>query len=287
LIEKYGGKEKEMVSNVATSMMFTNMLIAIAIPIFFMIAYKKRYGVSLKGFFMGCLSFFLFAYILETVFHLVFLSIPPVKTLVQGSVLAHAVYGGLIVGICEETGRYFIMKVLMKNDHDNPYNSLMYGAGYGGLEVLLLLGLTMFSNWTCSVMINAELTDMLYEGLDEAGRLMMDEKISQLINSSPYIYMAPPVERIAALILHIALSVLVWTAVTKGMKYLYPMSIGFHFGFEVLSQLLSAYKLPMPLIEIIVMAYAVGVAYYAKNMVWDKQLKNSNIKPKRSYKDLI
>lgn len=54
----------------------------------------------------------------------------------------------------EETGRLIAMKFWMKKWLDFP-NALMYGIGHGGVEAILLGGLSGISNLVSMLMINS------------------------------------------------------------------------------------------------------------------------------------
>lgn len=59
-----------------------------------------------------------------------------------------------MAGLFEETGRFLAMRYVLKKEHGNAHNALMYGAGHGGLEMFVILSLGMINNLIYSVMIN-------------------------------------------------------------------------------------------------------------------------------------
>ena len=77
----------------------------------------------------------------------------PVSKALSENLWLYALYGGLAAGLFEETGRYLTMRFLMKGKWTRE-NALMYGAGHGGLEAVLILGMASVNNLLYSVMIN-------------------------------------------------------------------------------------------------------------------------------------
>lgn len=259
-----------MVSGASISIMFTNMIIAVFIPIFLLIAYRKRYGASYKAFFVGCATFAIFALVLESGLHMLVLNVLPTGKIIQENWILYALYGGLAAGLFEETGRFFAMKYVMRDECEKPYNALMYGAGHGGIEVLLVLGISMLTNWIYSVMINSGQISVLLEGLGEADKTAMQGVVDELVSMSPFVFMAAPVERISAVVFHISASVLIWVAVTKKVKWLYPVAILLHFGLDALAVTMSKLGVPVAILEAVVMAYSILVAVGTNKYVWKK-----------------
>ena len=64
------------------------------------------------------------------------------------------VYAALAAAVFEETGRLIAMKFWMKKWLDFP-NALMYGIGHGGVEAILIGGLSGISNLVSMLMINS------------------------------------------------------------------------------------------------------------------------------------
>ena len=127
----------------------------------------------------------------------------------------------------EETGRLCAFKLFFKNKNDRR-ESVMYGIGHGGVEAVLVSGLTMISYIAISAIINlsggmAGLT-VLGIGEDTASVLM-----TAFTGTNPFMYLVSGIERIMAIAFHISMSVLVFAAVKqKGRGWYYPLAIGLH-----------------------------------------------------------
>ncbi len=249
-----------MVSVLTIISIIFSMIFSVACLLVPAIIFWKKYKTSWKAFGLGCLVWFLFAGVLEQILHAIVLG-SPIGASIQNSTVLMAIYGGLAAGLFEETGRFVVMKFLLKKQYDNSRNALMYGAGHGGFEAFFLLGSGMLNNLIYSIMINAGLKEELISALPEEGRASMLAVFQNLINSKPFDFLMGDFERISAIILHIALSVLVWIAVTKKKTYFFPIAILVHALVDGLMVIVAGTGLPIPVVELVIFAMAVCTAF--------------------------
>lgn len=250
--------------------MVLSMLIGIAIPIGLCLFFRKKYGCSIKAFWMGCGVMLLFAFVLEQIVHMVVLS-SPIGAVIQGNVWLMALYGGLMAGLFEETGRFLAMRFLLKNTRDNDYNGLMYGAGHGGFEACYLLVLGMLNNLIYAVMWNTGNAQMLLDGLDANNQAVLQQALATLASTSPFMILISPLERVSAVIAQLSLSVLVWFAVKNaGSLKWYPIAIFLHFLLDFVAASLSGIGVPVMVIELVIFIMAIAMAFLAKK-VWNRE----------------
>lgn len=265
-----------MVSTLSIFFIIFNMIFSVACLLIPAIIFWKKYKTSWKAFGLGCAAWFIFAMVLEQILHTIVMG-SPLGASIQNSTVLLAVYGGLAAGLFEETGRFVVMKFFLKKQYDNPRNALMYGAGHGGFEAAFLLGTSMINNLVYSIMINAGQQEMLISALPEEGRASMLAVFQNLINSKPYDFLLGDFERISAIIIHIALSVLVWIAVTKKKTYFYPLAILVHALVDGLMVIVAGTGLPILVVELVILAMAVCTAFIA----W--KLYKIELKPTEKY----
>ena len=244
------------------------MVFAFGAPIVLLIYYKKK-GAEVLPFFIGCAVFIVFALILESLVHNIVLKGLPVGEKIMGSTLLYALYGGLMAGLFEETGRFVAFKTVLKKRQDNDRNALMYGAGHGGVEAIILLGFAYASNIVMSIMINTGLADKLTAGLSGDMLAQVQAIFGSLTGTAPTTYLLAIVERCAAIVTHISLSVLVWFAAKKpGKLWLYPLAILLHAALDGLTVVLAA-QLPVTAVEGCLVVMAVLLALLACG-VWKR-----------------
>ena len=236
-------------------------------PLALFIWLRLKKGAAIYPFFAGCAVMLLFAFILESGMHNLVLS-SPAGPVIRNNIWLYALYGGLMAGLFEETGRYLAFAFALKKYRAKNVNALMYGAGHGGFEAIVIVGLTMINNITWSYIINSGNAAALTAPLSGDALAQAEAGIAALISTPSYQFLLGGIERILAITLHIALSVLVWFAVKwDGKLYLYPLAIALHFAVDAGSALLSGFGVNVVLIEIVVGIFTMLTALLARK-VW-------------------
>lgn len=257
------------VSGLTMLFIAVSMLVSVAIPVGLCVFCRKKWRCDFLPFWVGCGVMFLFAFVLEQGIHAAVLSSAVGET-IRGNLWLYALYGGLMAGLFEETGRLVAMKFLLKKNRGNSYNALMYGAGHGGFEAFFILFFAMLNNLIYSVMINSGSTGMLLQGLDAANAAVLQSAFETLATASPFLFLAGAFERVCAVVAQLALSVLVWHAVSgKGKIGWYFLAVFLHLVLDMAAVLLSGFGLPAAVIELVVCAVAVGYALLAW-LVWKR-----------------
>lgn len=253
------------ISNLTIAVLAINALLGLALPLGLLLFLRKKTGCAFAPFFAGCLTFFLFVVVLESFVHSLVLT-GPFGQRIRETPWLYALYGGLAAGLFEETGRLLAMK-LLKKKYPQPGLSLMYGAGHGGMEVLLVMGLTMAQNLVYAIMINAGQTQAILASSPEAQAQVLASGLQSLAETPVWMFLLSPLERIIALVLHMSLSVLVWRAVTqKGKFWLYFAAIGIHALVDASAVLLQQYGVSVLVIEAALAAIDVAVVFLARRV---------------------
>lgn len=187
---------------------------------------KAPKGHGLMAVCTGAICFILSALMLEQMFHTLVFALFPALAQIP---FAYALYGGLAAGLFEETARLLGLRFLCRKQSSSAVIGLGYGVGHGGIEAIMLAGTAMISNVMVMAAINAGSTDALLAGLD--GELY-DAAVAQLQQISaipPVEFLAGGIERLIAMTLHIALSMLIWMVVTKRLSMgFYALAVGLH-----------------------------------------------------------
>lgn len=241
-------------------MMGVNALIGIAVPIVLACWITSKRKASWRSVLTGAGVFILFALILESLVHQVVLK-GPLGPSILGNTLYYALYGGLMAGLFEETGRFVCMKLVLRRDPSAPRTAVAYGIGHGGVEMLVIFGVTMVSNLTISVLMNAGMIDTILATVPEANRAQVAGQFAQLETLGIGTLLTGLWERFSAIVLQIGLSVIVWTAVRRGGRWLwlFPAAILLHALVDAVAVLLMK-SAGMLVTEIVVCAVAVAVA---------------------------
>ncbi|MDD4850362.1 MAG: YhfC family glutamic-type intramembrane protease [Gemmiger sp.] len=190
-------------------------LLALGVPLVLVVLCCRRSKHALRWILVGALCFMVGAMLLEQLCHqLVFGLFPGIAQ----SVPLYVLYGCLAAGVFEETARLVGLSILCRGGKGNTaLTGFAYGVGHGGIEALLLGG--------SAVAINA---GALLQAYTQPAS-MEPAQLAALAGMQPFTFVLPGVERVAALTLHIALSVLVWMVVTKRVPgWFYLVAVALH-----------------------------------------------------------
>ena len=243
-------------------------LVSIGVPVFLMFYVKFRAKTKINFFFIGAAMYVISAMMLEQICHSLVFGLT--KGAIQNNIWLYALYAGAAAAIFEETGRLVAMKYFMNNgklriDHAGAF---MYGIGHGGAEAILLSGMTCFNNLTTAVMVNSGSMAQTMKTLDAASRKQVEAGVQQLVSTPPVTFYMAGVERVLAIILQIALTILIYQALRQNKKELATLAYLLHFAVDFVTVAAGSF-LPILSVECLIaaMTAAVGVTAY---FVWQK-----------------
>lgn len=240
--------------------MSVNALLGIAVPVCLSLYLVRRHHAKASTILIGAGTFILFALVLEAIMHQLVLKGPHGAAII-GNTLWYALYGGLAAGLFEETGRFLAMTFLMKKEPSTGIPALAYGVGHGGIEMIVIFGITMISNLVLSLIINSGQAGFLVSQTPAEAAAQVQAQLNQLQSASAGSWLIGLWERISALVLHIGLSLMVWVAVRRRGKWLwlFPAAIALH-AFVDAGVVILQKSIGIVPIEIIITAEAVTVA---------------------------
>ncbi len=247
-----------------------NVFLGLAIPAALFLVCRKKFHADVLPFFVGCAVFIVFTHVLEgTVHHFVLAS--DLGRVISGNVWLYGAYGGLMAGIFEETGRYTAYKTVLKKKLADDRNALMYGAGHGGIEAFTILVFSFVPYMTYAFTLNAGAGDRLTAGITDPVTLQgLNAMFASLAGTPSLLYLISPVERIAAVVIQVSLSVLVWFAAkdAKQIRFFF-LAILLHLLVDAVPTILARYLNSFWVPLLITYAMSVGIAFIART-VWKK-----------------
>lgn len=214
------------VPGISMVMMVISLVAGILIPLVLFLVLWKKYKCHPMPFLVGMVIMFVFAFTLEQILHMAVLS-GGAGQVITGNIWLYGLYGGLAAGIFEETGRFVAFKWILKKHRGDDRTALMYGAGHGGFEAAYILGMGMVSNLSLAMLINTGATEILFAGLPAGDVATVQATLVTLAETPAPMYLVGIVERLAAVITHLSLSVFVWFAVKKNFLF-YPLAVLMH-----------------------------------------------------------
>lgn len=250
--------------------MAISALASIAIPVILFVVFRRIYKADVKPFFVGCATFILFALILKLIAQTI-ISLSGYVITINSSPWLYGLYGGLMAGLFEETGRLVAFKTVLKKNNGNDNNSLMYGVGHGGIEAFIILSISMVSNLVTSYMINNQMVNQLFSAVagDPQKTQYLEVTLQTLANTPSEHFLMALVERLAAVAIHIALSVLVWFAAKKGGKsfWLYPLAIALHTLVNAVALVIAHYVTNLWVVEAVIWLISI-ISILVAILVW-------------------
>ncbi len=256
-----------MIGNAQIAMMVAQAAFGILGPVILLLVLRYRYGMKVEAFVIGCIIMLVFAMVLEGAVHRLVLG-SSAGAVITGNILYYAFYGASMAALFEEVGRFTAFHVLMKHMHGDDRNAIMYGAGHGGFEVFMILGMTGISNIALATSVNS---GSLPEYTDETAA-MMEQSVEVLKNTAASAYLLGMVERVSAVMLQIALSIIVWQTVKqlKGRFLFLILAMLLHFAVDFATVILTS-MIPLAVYEVMLLAVSViilllALKLYRKNI---------------------
>ena len=242
------------------------------LPLTLGIVFWRRTRGQWRFFWMGCVVFPLFALGLEGAVNRAVLYGPAGGTIV-GNLGLYALFGGLMAGLFEECGRWCALR-LGKRRARGPQDALMYGAGHGGIEAVLLAGSAMLSNLLVCFALNEG-------GLAGAAALMGVDALTDaqaatlapLVTTPAGMYLWSAFERAVAVAIHLSLSVLVYRAVQRSRARWLLLAILLHAGVDAAAIAAAAF-LPVAGVELVALLWAAGLVLLARKIYFLEKSEN-------------
>lgn len=240
-------------------MIFTLSLILIVSISLFVIALKK-YKAKLSSFFIGALTFIIFAMVLEQLLHSAVISVFGLETM-TGNIFVYALYGAFAAALFEETGRFLAMKFCMAKTLSKE-NAFMYGVGHGCIEAVLIVGITYLSNILNSFAINSGLIEIQLGALDESLRQQTISQLSALWTTAPSLFYFAGIERMSAIALQLGMTFVMYQGVKSGKIKNVITAYAIHFIADFITAIVASF-LPIFATELVIAVVAVLACIYA------------------------
>ncbi|NYH20325.1 YhfC family intramembrane metalloprotease [Paraburkholderia bryophila] len=256
-----------------SSLAVATLLVA-ALP--FLIYRRLRRPLALKprDAITGIAIFALFAMVIERALNDYVLHRNEATATFLANPLAFVVYGALAAGICEEVGRFVGMRLLLKRAATKAMSAtsttsdssaargddgtaLTYGLGHGGAEAWLV-GVLVQIQWILfAVFENRGELDSYLSNLPTDSVMRIHLILASLTPQTAGIF---ALERVAALIFQIGLSVLMWRGLRAGWRGILPLAILLHALVDVPAALFQAQLVPLAAVDGV---YALGALVVA------------------------
>lgn len=235
-----------MIRNGAIAGMCITLFISLVLPVIICIVYSvKNKGKGLwKFWFLGAAGFFVPQMLIRMPLLQTMSVKPGFLSFTEDHPVIYLLLLAFTAGLFEMAGRTAVAFSMKK--HMTFEKSVAAGLGHGGIEAILIVGITYLNNLLFSFLINSGGFDSLVsqapDELTASGLLQMK---TLLVETDGILYYLAGYERILTMILHVALTVIISYAVWKG-KTVWGMLIclAVHFLADFLTVLINSLATP-------------------------------------------
>jgi len=204
--------------------MTVSAILAIGIPVYLFILFRKKFNAKVIPMLIGIAGFVVFALVLEAMVHRIVIG----RFISPGAPVLYVIYAAFMAGIFEESARFIAFKIL-KRKYEGIGTALSYGIGHGGVESILLAGMSMINSVVSSVIINTGNMEIIRGNYRGEALAAVNDHMAALVAAAPYMFLVGGIERLMAIAVQLSLSVIVFYAVFgKNKLWLYPLAIVFH-----------------------------------------------------------
>lgn len=200
-------------------------LFAIFYPLVLVITLSKRLKIDPHYAGYGALIFFLFQIITRIpLVQVLGNALAPTLKSSSTALLLWLIALSLTAGLFEEIGRYVGYRWLMKKEQKTWEKALMYGAGHGGIESILLVGISL----GFSVLVGLALLVLPSGVLPASLQGQLGAQYASISQQPGWLPLLGMWERLWTLPVHLALSVVVVQVFLRGQRRWLWFAIGAH-----------------------------------------------------------
>lgn len=239
-----------MVSTASMIAIIITLFITLIAPVIVWIIYgvkNKGKGVW-KALALGAAGFVLLQMIIRMPILNIVSLIPGFGTFVAEYYVVYCLILAMTAALFEVVARFGVAKILQKKI--NYEQGVAAGLGHGGIEAILIVGMTYINNLLYAIMINSGIFAQTIEavaatdttGMAEAQLLAIQ---ASLVEAPSYLFYLAGYERVLTVIFHTAMSLLVCYLVYK-KKAVLGVSIAFvaHFLVDFIAPLINGLATP-------------------------------------------
>ena len=216
-------------------LLILGMIFSIILPVVFTAVWMKKKNEDLTAILIGAAAFLIFRVILADPIRSILvypsgagLSEHAVSRFINEEPVLWAFVIALLPGLFGETGRFAAFKTVLKN-RKNRETAISFGIGYGGFEIMFVLGLSFLMILASTVMYNTGvLSNIVIQMMGQASAksasvFALEEQIVEFSFADLALI---SVDRVFTVVSQIGASIMVFYSCRDEKKFwLYPMAI--------------------------------------------------------------
>lgn len=209
-----------MVSNASIIAIFVTLFISLFLPLIIWVIYgaaNKNKGIW-TAWLLGAAGFFVTQIMVRVPIVSILSSTEGFNSFVENNYVLYGFILAFTAGLFELVGRYAVAKIMSKNL--TPERSLAAGLGHGGIEAIVIIGMSYIANLIMALMINGGAFDTIIQatmqqGADAATLEALELVKTQLVETSSGLIYLAGFERILTMIFHAAMTMIVCYYVSR------------------------------------------------------------------------
>lgn len=247
------------------------LLVSFVLPVAVLVVYarKNRKQGIISAWLLGAAGFFVTQILIRLPVLMALQTQPWFLKFSQNHLFGYAFGLAFTAGLFELAGRFAVANLMRKNL--NYKRSLAAGLGHGGIEAMLLVGMTYVNNLIYIVMINSGYFDYLIAQTAGLGVDISQLELirTQLVSATPALFLLAGFERVLAMTAHTAMSVLVCYGIAnKKTAICVLLCLGIHTFIDLTAgiSLVLPQRIAYPVIYAILMAVAMASVLILKHI---------------------
>ena len=259
--------EKTVIGKSSKPSLIITIILMVAIPAAFFFYWRRKHTeqTNLGYLIAGALGFIVSARMLELgVHYFCILADNPVSRFINGSTAVYVLYGTVMAGVFEESGRHIVLKYIMKKNRTRE-NAVLYGIGHGGIEILAVILPAIILYLVIAVLFSGGDVENALRSLkitEETAAAALPSV--QAAAAFDYAMMAMNViERLLTMLLHIGLTVIVYYGVINAKKAYLPIAVLLHMLMDTFPALYQRGAVPLWSVEVWAAVWTVVIVFLA------------------------
>lgn len=226
-----------------------SLLVSLVLPVGFIIFYGIRHkgeGV-ISAWILGAMGFVIPQMLIRMPLLQAMGAVAGAEEFAIRHFVLYSLFLGITAGLFEFVGRFAVAKYVEKKERLNYRISLAAGLGHGGIEAIILVGLTYINNLVLMFMIQSGGFDALAAQTAAAGVdvAALENARDLLLGTAPVMFFLGGFERLLAMTAQVGMSMVVCYSVYKkrsGLGFL--ICVGYHALIDTVCGLLSLLATP-------------------------------------------
>ncbi|MBS5521457.1 MAG: YhfC family intramembrane metalloprotease [Clostridiales bacterium] len=257
-------------SNGTISLMLLGVSYSFVLPLLLCGIFKMRFRAHIKPFLVGMLTYGAFSFCLVNIINGLLLRFVDASGLSTVLIFIYSLCVQIIGALIGQVGKYYSLKVLKNDPKPGKYalrgDALEFGAGFGGLELFMTVGITMASYFSYAAILNGGQAQQFLDSLSGVDQESVQSIFNMIQSATASDYISIILQGLGMFLFQIGSSLLVYRAIFgtgSNDKAYFRLAIIFHIIMVVPSCLVKSGIVKTVWFQTIIMViFGAAVLYY-------------------------